>query len=803
MFFHNQQRIGATLFVVLFASVSGMLVRQSFGQTVTGTPGTALTNAVINFGNLATNSPVLVQSTTLTSSPPAITFQAQDDGGTQDPPFPGGAVGPNHVVSMLDNSIRIQKRDGTVLSTITLQQFWAVLGPYVDSRGAFDGKVLYDPYKSRWITTAVADFNQPTSSTLIGVSQTSDPTGNWNLYRVAASTNGDFWVNYPSFGFNTNWVAVSVTAFPISSATQESQLYVFDKADLYAGGLGHYTEFEFSSTNQSTFGDVQLPAATYDSTQSNLYMLAEINGDSGGNGEMRMLFVTGAVGSEIVQVGPQISVPDPWDDHAPTFDFAPQLGSSQLIGLDDSRLSETVYRNGAIWTAHTIFLPTGGAATRSAIQWWQIGTDGTILQRGRIDDPSGNLFYGYPSIAVNKSNDVLIGYARFSASNFPSAYFSFRAGTDPTNTLQSEILLKAGEGPFDRSDRWGDHTSTVVDPLNDTDFWTIQEYSATTIKGTSLWGTWWGDVLVAPHVIASNAVVVSESCGPNNGVIDPFEHVSVQFSLLNTGAKDATNVVGTLLATGGVTSPSIAQNFGTITAGGAASANVYSFLANASCGSNILGTLQLQSGSVDLGTVSFRLPVGTPNGVFTQHFDSVTAPALPGDWSTAGAGVLSGWITTTSVADTAPNAAFCPDTNDVGEATLVSPSIPITSPNAQLVFRNNYDLELGFDGGVLEIKIGAGIFQDILSAGGSFERGGYSEIINTNAVNSSLIGLAAWSGNSGGWITTTVDLPASAAGQNVQLRWRCVTDNSGGGNGWFIDGVVINDGGNCCTAGSE
>src|ERR1039457_6386700 len=211
MFLHNQRRVSVSLLTVLFAMVSGMLVRQAFGQTFTGTPGTALTNAVINFSNLATNSPVSVPGTNLTSSPPAITFEAQDDGGTQDPPFPGGAVGPNHVVSMLDNSIRIQKRDGTVISTILLQKFWGVFGPYVNPRGAIDPKVIYDPFSRRWITTAVADSFEPTSSTLVGVSQTSDPTGNWNLYKIPADTNGQFWANYPTFGFNTNWIAVSVT----------------------------------------------------------------------------------------------------------------------------------------------------------------------------------------------------------------------------------------------------------------------------------------------------------------------------------------------------------------------------------------------------------------------------------------------------------------------------------------------------------------------------------------------------------------------------------------------------------------
>ncbi len=802
MFLQRRRQACASLSIAVLGVLWGTLAGRALGQTFTGTPGTALTNAVINFSSLITNSPVSVPGTNLTSSPPAITFQAQDDDGILTPPYPGGAAGPNHVVSTLENSIRIQKRDGTVLSTVSLQQFWAALGPFVDPSGAFDPKVIFDPFQGRWITTAVADFNQPSSSLLVGVSQTSDPTGNWNLYRIIADTNGQYWVDYTSPGFNSKWIGVSVSAFPINSAPQESQLYVFDKADLYAGGAGHFSKF--TNTDQSTFGSEEQPASTYDNTQTNLYMLAGIGGNVGGtNGVLQLLFVDGAVGSEVLHVGPQITTTNTWDDQAPTFDFAPQLGTSQMIGLDDSRLSETVYRNGSIWVSQTIFLPAGGSATRSAVQWWQIGTDGTLLQQGRLDDPTGNLFYAYPSIAVNQNNDAVVGYARFSASSFPSAYFAFRAGTDPTNTLQGEVLLKAGETPFTRGDRWGDHTSTAVDPVNDTDFWTIQEYSATHINGASLWGTWWGNVLVGPRIVASNAVVLSESCSPTNGVVDPFAHAIVQFSLLNIGGQNATNVVATLLATGGVNSPGAPHNFGTLTAGGSTNTSVMNFLVDAACGSNVLATLQLQSESVNLGTVSFRLPVGTPNGVFTQNFDSVTAPALPSDWSTIGSGALSGWVTTNANADTGPNAAFCPDTNDMAEAQLISPSISITSSNAQMVFRNNYDLVLGFDGGVLEIAIGGGSFQDILTAGGNFEQGGYSEVISTNASGSSLVQQAAWSGNSGGWITTTVDLPAAAAGQNVQLRWRCVTDESGGGNGWFIDGVQINDGGNCCTAGSE
>ena len=37
-------------------------------------------------------------------------------------------------------------------------------------------------------------------------------------------------------------------------------------------------------------------------------------------------------------------------------------------------------------------------------------------------------------------------------------------------------------------------TATCVDPLNDVDLWTLQEYAATSLGGTNRWGTWWGRV---------------------------------------------------------------------------------------------------------------------------------------------------------------------------------------------------------------------------------------------------------------------------------------------------------------------
>ncbi|MGH8003638.1 MAG: hypothetical protein ACRECJ_02800, partial [Limisphaerales bacterium] len=90
----------------------------------------------------------------------------------------------------------------------------------------------------------------------------------------------------------------------------------------------------------------------------------------------------------------------------------------------------------------------------------------------------------------------LIGYSRFSASQFASGNYSYRASTDPANTLQPDVVLKAGEALYNKTgggpaNRWGDYSHTVVDPLDDKTLWTVQEYAE---SPASLWGTWWGRI---------------------------------------------------------------------------------------------------------------------------------------------------------------------------------------------------------------------------------------------------------------------------------------------------------------------
>ena len=157
--------------------------------------------------------------------------------------------------------------------------------------------------------------------------------------------------------------------------------------------------------------------------------------------------------------------------------------------------------------------------------------------------------------------------------------------------------------------------------------------------------------------------------------------------------------------------------------------------------------------------------------VFAENFDAGTPPALPAGWATSASGVESRWVTANSSSDTPPNAVFTPDPASVGLSELDSPAIALPTGQSQLTFRQNYSLAvsttnstLGYDGGVLEISIGGGSYQDIVTAGGSFISGGYNTTLSADYSNP-LAGQQAWSGNSGSFTTTV--LPIARAGIRV------------------------------------
>jgi PKD repeat protein len=131
----------------------------------------------------------------------------------------------------------------------------------------------------------------------------------------------------------------------------------------------------------------------------------------------------------------------------------------------------------------------------------------------------------------------------------------------------------------------------------------------------------------------------------------------------------------------------------------------------------------------------------------------------------------------------------------VKDDRLISPPQLISS-TSRLLFWHRFDLEIDWDGGVLEVSTNGGAsYVDITAAGGVFVSGAYSRIMG----NGPLAGRGAWTGRSPGMVNgagdmnqVEVDLSA-LAGTTAIFRWRLRTDDLTVDEalGWWVDDIQL------------
>jgi MYXO-CTERM domain-containing protein len=456
----------------------------------------------------------------LVAPPPmTATFDALDDNNTFIPPDTSGAVGPNHLLVALDSQMRIQSKSGATLTTTTLATFFTGFG----HTSFYSPKVAYDSLSGRWIVIAAADPNTATSSVMLAASQTNDPTGSWFIYDIRATAGGGtIYADRPFLGFSKDWIVVTSNLYANSNNTwQGCHIDVLNKALVY-NGTGA-TPTRFTTTTASGHFAMQ-PASTYDPTLATMYLVETWNGAAGQN---RIDTITGPIGSETLTFGTIVTLPQgAWASAGTATNFAPQLGTTNKIDTADDRMGAVVYRNGQLWGAQTVFLPSG-TPTRSSVQWFSLVPGaGTVNQSGRIDDATGAKFFAFPSLAVNQYNDVLLGYARFAANQYASADYAVHLNFDAANMMRDDTVYKAGLGPYFKDfgagdNLWGHYSATAVDPSDDATMWTLQEYAAASAGGVDYWGTWWGKL--GPYCSTVTCTALDQchtagTCNPATGV---------------------------------------------------------------------------------------------------------------------------------------------------------------------------------------------------------------------------------------------------------------------------------------------
>jgi hypothetical protein len=579
------------------------------------------------------------------------------------PPDTHGAVDSAYCVTAINTNVHIQSRTGFNIYNVGIDGFWSALLSH--GSGSFDPRVHYDPFYKRWIMVADAYGETGYSQIMIGVSATSDPTGTWHLYSVLTDPTGAAWLDFPNVGFNSKWIVVTGNMFPnTSGGASGAVIYVFDYASIMAGTGAPYTLI----SKPTSFSIC--PAVTYDPAQSSVFAVESYNS---GSGQVRLWKISGPVGSPAISsIGFPTSATH-WHGGQPSgADFARQSGTTGKVDIGDDRFTSLMYRNNKLWCSHTVFLPSGGTATRSSIQWWQIDTLAIPLQIGYIDDPATPSFFGYSSIAVNRNDDALIGFACLNSTIHPSAGYALRMHTDPLDSVRPVSIFRHGTGTYYTTfgggqNRWGDYSATCVDPRNDDDFWTIQEVSN---SGSSVnWETWWANVQFCPKPAEPTMAVtpVSPCIGDTaTYAINPI-----------AGATSYTWYVTGTGWSGSGTSTSINLTAGT----GIATILV---LAYNSCGEgethffNITPATPPYSPAI---TTIVPACVGSPTAVFS----ATSSGAVGYSWIAYGSG-WSGADTATSLTanlGTGTGTIVCTTTNRCGSSSdtiLVTPAVtPVTT----------------------------------------------------------------------------------------------------------------------------
>jgi hypothetical protein len=453
------------------------------------------------------------------------------------PPDPMGAVGPNHLVSIVNASIEWHTKAGVEensqgigsgASGTAVGSFFAPLAPV---NPLFDPKVLYDQHADRFVVVALElqDVTRgdptDTSRILLAVSDDSDPNGTWYFHAINSkiSLGGlDRWADYPGFSVDEEAVYITSNMFAFGSGGGSyggSLLWIVDKGlgsgGFYDGGATGVAVYDpYAAVGQPGFATTTQPAHVFGAGgipgagNAGTFLVAYSGLSNGVDEFLGVIKVDDPLATsggplflhQFIGVGDIDNVALPMPD-------APQAGTATLLETNDRRVLHAVWRADSLWVTAQVVPTSGPDSNEATAHWWEMYADGSgaidLVQQGDVggEDIAAGTYTFFPSIAVDGSGNMGIGFAASASSIFPSAAYTGRLSTEPAGTVQPSEILAAGQDFYVRTfgagrNRWGDYSGIAIDPTDDMTFCAFNEYALT--RGTLIggedgrWGTRWG-----------------------------------------------------------------------------------------------------------------------------------------------------------------------------------------------------------------------------------------------------------------------------------------------------------------------
>ncbi|HBB95950.1 MAG TPA: hypothetical protein DC054_11225, partial [Blastocatellia bacterium] len=426
---------------------------------------------------------------------PVNVFEGLDrfNWGAGSPPDTDGDAGPNYYIQTVNTSIGVyRKSDGFQEAAFTFDTFMSQgsFGNLCDNHNFGDALVLYDTFEDRWIISDFAFLTDVSGNVLapafqcFAASKSGNPiTGGWNFYSIQISDNLD---DYPKLGIWPDglYMSANLFSFGAGSTFQGARVWALNKAQMYAGA---------PSVQSVSFN---APAADFTIIPSNARLQTGTPPPGTPNYFLSSWSFTNALSIYKFHVdwnsislstftGPDVPTAATSWPNANVANAAQPGTATLLDALQIRAMVQNQYTNisGAesLWATHTVRRAnTSGFA---APRWYQVNVSGGAvapnLPQAATWDPDGaNVINRFmPSLAIDRTGNMALGYSASSSTAFPSIKYAGRLATDAVNTFSlTEQTFFNGTASQTGSTRWGDYSAMTLDPDGCT-FWYTNEYA--------------------------------------------------------------------------------------------------------------------------------------------------------------------------------------------------------------------------------------------------------------------------------------------------------------------------------------
>jgi hypothetical protein len=404
------------------------------------------------------------------------------NGGGVSPRFPGPvesgltpgdpnlAVGPNHIVTVINGRISFYTKSGVETFTGGSEDFFSAFGHF---DLVYDCRTFYDQYSQRyWLQYAAFDTLFPRTYYLIAVSDDDDPNGNWSMWALNSTKNGPFegghWSDYPGFGYTEDCILISSNMFPWDRPGYYAKVRIAPKQQFLDNeSVITYTDFWNFANPDGTLAFSLQP-----SRQIGENKMPYFANESSGN-QISIFGIEDATSPNPRMVKRAVTV-----SRYNSPNGATQKGSSTKLDTIDARVYDVYCRDDRLIVTHTVRGGGGGISRWYELDATNMPDDLSLVQSGEISAGNASCWFAGP--AQNGQGSIGIVFSRASVDEYPSVYYAGREASDPAGTLGEHVLVLAGTrsytGEGSATVRWGDYFGCTVDAVDDFTFWGFLMY---------------------------------------------------------------------------------------------------------------------------------------------------------------------------------------------------------------------------------------------------------------------------------------------------------------------------------------